>query len=191
MYYFDGASWESQIVGTGAILNDVDAYTANVVWACSATGSSYNFNGISWNRVSTGNTRFLRSVDILDPTHVWMVGDRGTVLFYDGSILAVGSNGAALHKEGLDWSEVSIPGDPTLWDLDSHPSGIVDGTLLQWDDGSWSEANSDTTLDLFGLDILNSGHAWAVGGGSDGGCTEYVISTLDSGSWTSMHVGDG
>lgn len=94
------------------------------------------------------------------PDDVWVVG---------GSPDAA----AIFHHDGTDWTEEAVPaGVPLLVWVYGFASDDVwsvgtEGKIVHWDGSAWSEVDSGTTQDLWGVFGFSPDDFWVVGGDLD------------------------
>ena len=142
-----------------------------------------------------GTTFDLSDVWATSPTNVYAVGERGTILRYDGAawsqetgvptfqslsgiwgtsptnVYAVGDYGTILHFDGTSWTHQNsgtLEHLHGIWGLRPNEIYVVGngGTILHFDGTTWLHDTSPTADDLF--DVWGSavtGTLWAVGRG--------------------------
>jgi hypothetical protein len=109
----------------------------------------------------------------------------------DGQAWAVGNDGIILHREGIDWKEVSSPVTHSLYDLSiSSPTSAWaagDGAEVEkWDGTIWSEVlpyhgpgegPGGSTQVLYAVDGYSPNDVWMVGTmkGVDGKNSPYAL----------------
>jgi hypothetical protein len=161
------SSSEAWAVGDGAV----------VVHGTSLTGS------VSWTAVASNlvpSLRGVRSVHATGGSNVWAVGESGSILMYDGSIW--GSITAPLQT---NYNAVWMTGSNDGWAVGNRTTGVGGGsTFLHWDGVKWARAVAGVgSVDLYGVWEVNSGEAWAVGGGQG---TFPFIAHYSGGAWTTL-----
>lgn len=112
----------------------------------------------------------LLSISGSAPADVWAVGERGTVMHWDGS----------------SWSQDSLPTLKTLRAVRAEPQTVWvvgdTGSILQRTGGSWKFVPSGTSADLYGVFSLGDTDAWAVG-------SKGAIVHFDGTAWTAAASG--
>jgi hypothetical protein len=91
----------------------------------------------SWTVLSAGNKN-LYAVSGLSDSSVWAVGDKGTILYYDGTTLAPQASGTTLPLRGV-WA---VPGTSTAYAVGDG------GTILQLVGGAWQQVGANTTQQI-------------------------------------------
>jgi hypothetical protein len=152
----------------------------------------------------------LRGVWGSGPADIWVVGDKGTILHYDGktwasspsgteedltgvagtgptNVYVSGQKGAILHWDGKVWRQVSEGPDTTLVNL------WVSGPDEVWAVGIGSGDEGGTMRRLMGgkwenQDILGSSSLWGVGG--SGPSDVWMVGDTSRGQGYVIH-GDG
>lgn len=147
-------------------------------------------DGICWyNPLSQGNS--LQAAWGSDANNIWVVGDRGTILKWNGgswspqisgttqhlrgvwgsdanNVWAVGDGGVILWWNGGFWSLQSSYTTQDLngvWGSKSNRVWVVgsNGTLLKWNGSAWSRQESGSTQHLYGVWGSDSSNVWVVG----------------------------
>jgi hypothetical protein len=77
-------------------------------------------------------------------------------------------------------SNATPPANPSLNDFDAWAVGDG-GVILHWNGTQWTEQNSSTTDNLYGVIMTNATNGWAVGGSS----TKGTILHYDGQNWSS------
>jgi len=174
---YDGADWiadpQSGII-TEKDLAAVSAVDVNNVWAVGASGTIIYYDTGVWGDETYG-TNDLFGVCALADNNVWTAGQLGAVL----------------NRDIAAWSKTSyIPSDEGLYGVDFASTSVgyaagTGGTIVQTTNGgaTFSEDDSQTTEDLYGIDLYDATHMWTVG---DNGTIRYDDAT---GTWTDQDVG--
>jgi len=125
------------------------------------------------------------------PTAAWAVGERGTVLRWDGqtwtleplptlktlrgvraesqTVWAVGDSGTALRRSGGVWTFTDSTSNADLYGVFSIGDSAAwavggQGTILHWNGATWTRFASGITQDLDGVWGPAENDLWAVGG---------------------------
>jgi hypothetical protein len=216
--HWDGTSWSvvpsPNLVGaTSAILEGVDALSANNVWAVGEfirSSGGYrtlveHWNGAAWRRVpspnpsTTGSGSLLTSVSAVSADEVWAVGyddPPGPEIFHT----------LVMRWNGGSWSVVRSPVRPgvnrllfgvsassasSAWavgitaDRDSHR---LKSLVEHWNGRRWNQAPiaspGEDSYRLLSVSLVAPGNAWAVGH-VDGrsGGAQILIEHLSGGTW--------
>ena len=214
--HWDGSSWSMVPSPTpagdvGALLQGVSCTSTSNCWAVgfgtddngeNLNSVSEHWDGTSWSLVSSGATG--QSFDQLDNVHCisasdcWADGNAGPVQqnpnflpIFPG---AVGDQGLIEHWDGVMWSVVPSPSEPSpdggylngltcvdaadCWasGATTDTTGMAAGVLMEhWDGSAWSivaTAGPDTTKGsiLSSVSCISASQCWAVGSsGSFGG----------------------
>ncbi len=201
--HWDGTSWSvvpsPNIPNTNPSLAAVSALGGSDVWAVGSVSKGgtiertlvMHWDGSTWSIVPSpgcgGTHDYLYGVAAVATDEVWAAG-----------FCAVGTVESALIErwEGSSWTRVpSAPGEPSpirlqgvaaaggsAWVVgDGQPGGVPPQRTLteQWDGSSWSIVTSPNvgTWDnfLWGVAVIDSGEAWAVGYISNGVGTKGLI----------------
>ncbi len=138
------------------------------------------------------------------PNDIWVVGQQGTILRWDGANLipspsptnsdlwavwaadasrawAVGDHGLVLEWNGSTWS-ASHPSGKDLRAIRGTSANDIcavglDGGMIRFDGSKWSTLNSDTSQDLYSVEIDSLGNIWTASTGED-------IRQWDGNQWT-------
>jgi len=201
--HWDGTSWSvvpsPNIPNTNPSLAAVSALGGSDVWAVGSVSKGgtiertlvMHWDGSTWSIVPSpgcgGTHDYLYGVAAVATDEVWAAG-----------FCAVGTVESALIErwDGSSWTRVpSAPGEPSpirlqgvaaaggsAWVVgDGQPGGVPPQRTLteQWDGSSWSIVTSPNvgTWDnfLWGVAVIDSGEAWAVGYISNGVGTKGLI----------------
>lgn len=111
------------------------------------------------------------NVFCLDSSHVWAVGERETVVFFNGSSWTLQNKGS-----GIDLYDVHACDPSHVWAVGEG------GKILFFDGSSWSEQESGTSETLCAVSALDSTHVWAAG-------DEGKVLFFNGSSWQSQAVG--
>ncbi|HRI48592.1 MAG TPA: Hint domain-containing protein [Pseudomonadota bacterium] len=125
------------------------------------------------------------------PTAAWAVGERGTVLYWNGqtwtaeplptlktlrgvraesqTVWAVGDSGTALRRSGGVWTFTDSTTNADLYGVFSIGDSAAwtvgrQGTILHFNGTAWTKFASGTTQDLHGVWGTAENDLWAVGG---------------------------
>lgn len=125
--------------------------------------------GSVWSLMSSGTTEHLNAVWGSSSTDVFAVGDKGTILHYDGS----------------SWTKTTKGSEALLAIYGTGPTDVYAagkaGTLLKYDGSSWTFLSAPSTEDYHGL--------WAAGGDIYVTCWGKVHHFAGS-QWTEEPVGN-
>lgn len=94
----------------------------------------------------------LNSVDMISESLGWAVGEKGTILNWNGT----------------NWTKLLSPTTSSLKSVDAVTSSLgwavgEQGTILQWNGSSWSIATSPTTRTLYAVKMFSPTEGYAVG----------------------------
>ncbi len=188
--HWDGYQWSivaTPDLGPGsAALLDIDGVSIDDVWAVGHDNNgrllAEHWDGDQWSRMPTPDpgvyqaVNELRSVEAISSNDVWAVGYYLTAA---GAWLPI-----ALHWDGLQWTQVSVPisgGDTNLlygvsavsstdvWAVGhfSDPSTGTYTLTLHWDGTKWSITPSPNLSPngnfLFSVEAVSANDVWAVG----------------------------
>ncbi len=155
-------------------------------------------------------TENLNSVWGTSTSFMFAVGDKGTVIHFDGAswttqnipttnklfalwgsiwsnIFAVGEKGTILRYDGLEWSSMTSSTNSDLtgvWGSSATDVFAVgnDGIILHFDGTSWSSMTSGVTVDLHGVWAAASNNVYAVG-------AQGTILYFNGAAWQTMASG--
>jgi hypothetical protein len=173
-------------------------------------GVVYHLDGTQWRAVAA-TSEFLHDVWGASATEVYAVGERGTVLHFDGHAwspvpglaggpelrgiagawpgraVAVGWGGRVVRLQGGRWSEMVV--HETLndvWAASGSDVFVVGdaGTILRSDGGEWRRMPSGTMESLTGVWGRSPGEVYAVGTGG-------VLLRFDGRTWSRLDSGTG
>jgi photosystem II stability/assembly factor-like uncharacterized protein len=190
IFHFTGGTWNGPVSPTTTTntLRSVSLVSQSEGWAVgdSATilhGTSLTSCGLTcWTALNIAlvpTVGGLRGVHATGGSNVWADGQSGSILLYDGSIW--GSVTAPLQT---NYNAVFMTGSSDGWAVGSATA--TGPTLVHWDGVKWSRGSSaGAFVDMYGVWEVNSGEAWAVGGGPTPGTVPYIFH-LQSGSWNSV-----
>jgi hypothetical protein len=169
--------------------NDCDGGTDIEDDICSKWRVICNDNGWCWeNPLPQPNT--LEGIWGSSPDDIWAVGQRGTILHWDGTnwvgtiagwaypcndiwgssatnIWAVGNK--IIHYDGYQWSVVAEIGAPHtlqgIWGTAADDIWAVGGygNILRWDGSNWNSVQSRTTNHLYDVHGTSEDDVWIVG----------------------------
>lgn len=174
--------------------HDVWAVGRNFV---NGTGIIRHWNGSAWSTATSDTTVPLWSVWGSAPSHAWAVGDRGTIVNWDGSsswvaaptgtqaalnaVWGSGANdiwvaatpGTILHWDGTAWTTSTSVSGVTIWCLwGSGPDDVwaagTGGTVMHRDASGWSTSLSGVDATFWGIWGSSSADIWAVGNAMSG-----------------------
>ncbi len=134
----------------------------------------------SWSQIDSGTTRALHSLWARTPTEVWAVGERGTVLHYNGNSWAPETVGVL---STYDLFSIWGSSDTNIW------IGGERGRLAYFDGSVWNSMDRDTSWDLLAIWGTGPQDVWVLGEYDtyhlgQTGWTEDVIDV--SNTWTAM-----
>lgn len=151
IFSWDGAALvrvEDDSLGT-TNFEDIDGLGDDMT-AVSVTGI-YRLQDGDWAFESTGFNRSLRAVYVQASGDAWAVGDSGTIL----------------RRQAGTWSQLPAPSGVDLLDVDGAGEDVYivgnRGTVLHWDGTEFVDLESDTSINLAGVWVADSGKAYVVG----------------------------
>jgi len=153
-----GLHWTSQSSGTNAVLYGVTFTSLTQGWVVGAAGTLLHTTtgGASWSPVLTGVNVPLFNIEFPAPALGFIAGMNGTMLRSTDS--------------GLHWAKQSIPTTRNLWVVKGRSSAALWCTadsglvLFSTDAGvTWNDAYSNTSFDMFGLDVTGNNTVIIVG----------------------------
>lgn len=199
-------SWcPAAVVETATLQNprDIWAVSEQDAWIVAAperdfSGSPSNPTLWRWNgrllspdHLPTRADLPLLAISGSSPTAAWAVGERGTVLYWDGqtwapeplptlktlravraesqTVWAVGDSGTALRRSGGVWTFTDSATSADLYGVFSIGDSAAwavgrQGTILHWNGATWTKFASGITQDLHGVWGTAENNLWAVGG---------------------------
>ena len=157
------------------------------------------------------NTITFHSVKFLSPTNGWTVGDKGTIMNYDGSKWSLKNSGTtsiiwdlnfldALNGWAITDNNIMLKYNLTTWKRDttiqsSYPLESISfldnshgwavgifGTIYMYDGTSWISQKSGVQSTLTSVYFVDEAHGWAVGWGG-------VILFYNGTKWVSQFAG--
>ncbi len=172
----------------GGYLGDL----GGAVWAVGDHGGMFSWSEkTGWQRLDPVANSALRAVGGIREDDVVCVGDRGTILQWDGThwnrvgspttedLLAVhfgstgigwavGKSGVCARYENRKWISVPTPIDCTLRGIWGGPGDSAwavgdQGVILRWDRSNWVKEKQLTPSDLYAVQGDSGGRVWAVG----------------------------
>jgi photosystem II stability/assembly factor-like uncharacterized protein len=152
----------------------------------------YQFDTVYfWENLSGATGDDLFDAAALSADQAWMVGEKGLILFWDGTewteqesntsddlfalyILdannawAAGEDGTLLYSDGTSWTEQASGTSEDINDLffldATNGWAVAGGGEISFFNGTeWSLQNSPTTKDLFVIDFMDMNNGWAAG----------------------------
>lgn len=183
------ATWSivpSQAVGSGSVLNGIDALSPTDGWAVGGSGNGLveRFNGTRWATVaspdligdhsSANNSAGLSAIDATSAANAFAVG---TANVFSGS----GGGAVALHFNGTTWSKTSVPNASgqsfndvkafsatDAWAVGHSATSVTGSTLARhWQGSSWTQVATPSpgTRDsiLQAVAGTSPSDVWAVG----------------------------
>ena len=212
IFRYDGTAWTRQLAPTLERLNTVWAASPTVAFAGGDNGALLRWDGTAWTTQTAPTSEHIYAMWGARPDAVWAVTQGGEVLFWDGvewavvhqqarplygiygtsatDVHVVGSEGAALHFDGDDWTARSTGTNHTLVGLWAGPGdravsvgarNFVNGVALRYD-GAWQELPSGTSPILSAVWGAIEWDLYAVG---DAG----TVRRFDGTGWTTMSSG--
>jgi hypothetical protein len=206
---WDGTQWlviPSIVLGSMSAFYDVDAISANDIWAVGKYRTSASspeqtltahWNGTAWSTVSSPNSgsvpNFLYGVTMVSASDVWAVGT------YDLDLPMT----LALHYNGSSWSIVNSSGGGALnevvafsasdvWAVGSdydENTGSIAPVTGHWNGSSWTRGGGPSigsnNSTLFNVAKGTSGDLWTVGKGRATGSSvdEAYVAHRTGGLW--------
>ncbi|MCP4347765.1 MAG: hypothetical protein GY795_19870 [Desulfobacterales bacterium] len=165
-----------------------------------------------WPKMETNTNNNLRDIWGNSGTDIFAVGEKGTILHYDGStwttmasnsynylrsvwgcsgnnVFAVGENGTILHYNGTDWTKmVSTTSDNLegVWGSSGNDVFAVskEGSIFHYNGNTWTQMPQATLCPLYDIWGTSSDNVFAVGGTWN----SFVILHYDGSAWTQMPV---
>lgn len=152
--HWNGSLWSvvpsPSVSGKYNILNSVDAYSANEVWAVGTSFDSYaslplvlRWNGTQWtiapgpDPAGPASQNPLQGVTVAGPDNVWVVGTYSTPSISTRTLTA--------HWDGTQWTTIPSPAPNTynyLWGVDNAGPNLV-----------WAVGLASGTADLSGMGL--------------------------------------
>jgi uncharacterized protein YjdB len=209
--HYDGVAWSQMASPTTGNLRSVGGFADSLVWAGTHQGNLLRFNGHSWSS-ETDPGFSVEGISGYNPRHLYIVGNGGAVRRYDGTtwspvtsgttqplldvylaageLYAVGEAGTILHDwvpeaAGVTTANLEgIWGEPRLGVVPSLLYAVgTGGTILRWDEASWSAMTSGTTANLSSVTGASvERDVYAVGEGGK-------ILRFDGAAWAPMASG--
>ncbi len=125
----------------------------------------------SWHEINTGLPRDLLSVSLADESFGFAVGQRGTILRWDGTEL--------VQTESPTFRDLL---DVAVRDRNYAIAVGERGTVLRWDGETWNEMNSPLSRSLRSISLGSEGRAIVVGNFGD-------MMALEEGQWRRLDSG--
>ncbi len=156
-----GGTWSAVPLGTplesGESFTGVYAASPSAVWLVADDFSPTRGRVIRWDGTSLTQEHVLEGQE-LEAVH----GSSGS------DIWAVGTGGAAVHRDGTGWTSLPTGATATLYDVWVHgPSLAVavgaEGTIQVWNGTAWSAMTSGTTVPLHSVWGSGPTDIWAAG----------------------------
>jgi len=153
--HWDGASWSLVPCPTTETLYDMDALSANDIWAAGDDGAIVHYDGQTWSNVPFPTTHWISGIGMASADEGYAVGQYGKIFRWNGSA----------------WTEIGSPATFMMRAVDAMPRGdetigwaVGDyGQILWLESGSWTEACSPTGNDLWDVLMVSTYEAWAIG----------------------------
>lgn len=161
--------------------------------------------GAQWHNEKSPTGKRLNSISTGDSSVAWIVGDKGTMLYGNGSSWrlynsptaknlysvemkgseegwAVGEDGAILHYNGKDWENIGSPTKKDLYSVSfsGNDSGIAvgeNGIIISFNGKTWEIAGKKTRGNLFSS-YYSKDDIWIAGGRE---CVNVPIIKLQAG----------
>lgn len=118
------------------------------------------------------------------PDEVWF-----KVWGAEGTVMVVGTGGAAMRYDGATWTELQTGVDVQLTTVHGTAAdrmfavgGLNQGVVLAWDGASWTSIGEPFAPALSGVSAGDDGRVWVAG---DSG----YLAVYDEGAWTSIDTG--
>ena len=171
-----GANYSTQ--GNGNIFGwmyDIEALDANNVWTVGGTFFpsvsglvvSSSDGGATWTDITSGTPPFLYAIDMVDASNVFVAGDAGTIL--------------STTDGGSNWNTLTSGTTEILWGISFAylTYGLAcgeNGAMVSTTDGStWNSENTGNSESYYGVYMIDSITAWAVG--SNGTIIKRIFGT--------------
>ncbi|HEX9989266.1 MAG TPA: S-layer homology domain-containing protein [Chloroflexia bacterium] len=166
---------------TSNALNDVEAVSANDMWAVGASGIDTlieHWDGSAWSIVSSPNVGPLRGVSAASATDIWAVGgieeqSQTRVLHWNGSIWSVVPSPSTDGKTGLRAVEAISANDVWAVGIINHPvpsepppPATTNRLVMHWDGAVWSTVglgDASGQGGFYGVSAVSANDVWAVG----------------------------
>ncbi len=166
------------------------AWEYNDLLHSSYTGSSYACSTSGWKACTqetlgselTTNDTTLRCADGQDGigwyhtetrtgwrVDAWTEHPLKDLDYNNGTAIAVGAEGTAVHLNGTSWVERMTPAEGYLYDVEIVGPSLAyavgqNGTVLRWDGTAWERMDPPVDDRLTGIDIDQDGDLWIAGG---------------------------
>ena len=144
-----------------------------------------------WEEVIPPTSVNMNAVWGSDANDVWFVGDGGTIMHWDGSILKLVSSGTTLNLYGVNGTgkdDIWAVGGDVVNSFDIRDSyGFV---VLHWNGKKWTstevEGSSEEWIALFGVWCNGKNDVWVTGGSQETGVTENGHGLI--GKWEGNYI---
>ena len=156
VYVIDNGDIQPYAQGLDEDLFDVVAFDLRSAWAVGAHGITYRLDQRGWVPIGSGQGNALRAIGGLTPAGVIAVGDKGTIVTYDGGWKPLAS--------GVDVTLRDITVDAGLWIAGDGGTLLTTGTAV----GTFRKVDLKTTCDLVAV-FAKDGDVWVVGRAPVGG----------------------
>lgn len=181
-----GPGWRVVPNPLGGTLHGVEAVSFDDVWVVGDNGVIH-WDGTEWRNVPSP-LRNLRDITAADERDLWAVGTDG-IMRWTGTAWAVYPMPVQGSLYGVDalgvnnvWAVGTAPGQGLL---------VLRTLTLHWNGNSWSEVPSPNPGNrvnyLYGVDILFTNSAWAVGLGSGSAIARPIIMKWDGNQWSNQY----
>jgi len=145
--------WRNDASPTGQDLHDIDAVSNSDVWCVGDNGNFVHYDGTEWIASFTTIVNDIFCLDMIDASHGWAGGGGGYVYYYDGADWA-----NIVHSETTNTLRAChFTSDTSGWFVGES------GTLLRYDNGTFTSYASPTGNSLYGVYVPETGDGWACG----------------------------
>lgn len=158
VFILSGGDVQPYAAGLSEDLRDVVAFSERSAWAVGAGGVTYRLDERGWGAVGSGQTATLRAIAAATAASAIAVGDRGTILAYDGGWQSLTS--------GVEVTLRDVIVDPAIWIAGDAGTLLTQGAAP----GTFRRVDLATTCDLVSVFSFGPSHeVWVVGRRAGGG----------------------
>ncbi|MBU1197066.1 VWA domain-containing protein [Candidatus Micrarchaeota archaeon] len=207
IYYWNGTAWLlEQDLGTLNIFG-VDMFNETLAFSGGDSSRIWRWDGSNWAQDADFGSNDVLAIAFQNSSWAWAVGQSNKIWAWDGTgwyefqdmgsgtlygvatygntnALAVGSSGKIYRWLGGAWSEEEDTGsnthrDAAILDANTAFSVTTNNRIYEWDGSSWSQA-VNTGAALYGIHLVNSSMAYAVG--------DYDVWEWDGTTWARTYA---
>jgi photosystem II stability/assembly factor-like uncharacterized protein len=128
---------------------------ANSGWFVGTAGTIYRYNVASWVQQTSPTARDFNDVEMYSSSLGFAVGTYETIIRYNGTRWTIVRQGAVITP----LNAVAVIGPDDVWTVGAQ------GLTLHFDGNNWIPGSTPVTLELLGVDFVDSLNGWAVGAG--------------------------